>query len=391
MKKMTTIVLGLAFILQFVSCDKNKNKTEQPTFTANSASKYEGNALGSIKFDVKLSAEYTDVVTVKYATADNAANAGEDYVAASGTLTFAVGETTKSIEIEIKGDSLKEPDEDFLIIFSAPSNCTLTTESITGTIRNDDDFIEIPEDGYITPEAYAGYTKVWSDEFNGTSVDNSAWTFETGNSGWGNNELQYYTQGNNVSLNSGKLVIEARKENFGGAEYTSTRMVTAGKKEFQFGRIDIRAKLPKGQGIWPALWMLGSNISTISWPACGEIDIMELVGHEPKSVHGTVHFGPNNANHVYVGNAYTLTNGEDFSDKFHVFSLVWKTNSIKFYMDDIEYFTVSPTTTGSNNYPFNQAFFFIFNIAVGGQWPGNPDATTVFPQYMYVDYVRVFQ
>lgn len=391
MKKMTTIVLGFALILQLISCDKNKNKAEQPNFTANDAAKYEGNGSGTLKFDVKLSAEYTDVVTVKYKTVNNAATAGEDYVAQTGTLTFAVGETTKSIEVELLGDSIKEPDEDFLIEFSEATNCVLKTEEVRGTLRNDDDFLEIPEDGYTTPEAYAGYTKVWADEFNGSSVDNSAWTFETGNSGWGNNELQFYTNGLNVNVNSGKLIIEARKENYGGAEYTSTRMITAGKKEFQFGRIDIRAKLPKGQGIWPALWMLGSNISTVGWPACGEIDIMELVGHEPNNVHGTVHFGANTANHVYVGNDYNLTNGEDFSDKFHVFSIIWKTNSIKFYVDDIEYFAVSPTTTGSQNYPFNQAFFFIFNIAVGGQWPGNPDATTVFPQYMYVDYVRVFQ
>ncbi|MBC7775173.1 MAG: family 16 glycosylhydrolase, partial [Phycisphaerae bacterium] len=189
-----------------------------------------------------------------------------------GELLFLAGETEKNIVVQLKGDAVLEPDEKFVVLLLNPINATLARDRATATLRNDDadNPFNIPATGYSTPETYTGKTLVWRDEFNGTSLDLNAWTFETGAGGWGNNELQYYRP-ENTFFSAGNLIIEARKENFGGSAYTSSRLQTKGKKEFKFGRIDLRAALPEGQGIWPALWMLGGNISSVNWPACGEI------------------------------------------------------------------------------------------------------------------------
>jgi beta-glucanase (GH16 family) len=258
----------------------------------------------------------------------------------------------------------------------------MDTVEITGVTLND---------GYSTPTSYGGYNLAWADEFSGDALDLSSWGFDVGNGsgGWGNNESQYYTSGTaNCVVANGKLTITAKKESQGGYNYTSARILTKGKREFQYGRIDIRARLPKGQGIWPALWMLGSNFSSVGWPNCGELDIMELVGHQPNRVHGTAHFG-NQPPSTQRTASYGLSSGT-FSDAYHVFTLKWENNLVEWYVDDVKFHTLTPGNTGGI-YPFNQKFFFIFNIAVGGNWPGYPDATTVFPQQMDVDYVRVFQ
>lgn len=247
------------------------------------------------------------------------------------------------------------------------------------------------ENGYKTPESYAGYNLVWADEFNGNSLDLSSWTYEVGRGewGWGNNELQYYHDGEkNAVVEGGKLTITAKQESAGDAAYTSARLITRGKKEFQYGRIDIRARLPKGQGLWPALWMLGSNIGSVSWPACGEIDIMEAVGHKPTEVFGTAHWGTSVPS-TFNSKKYRLPAG-DFTDSFNVFSINWEKDKIEWFVNDVKYHTITPVNTGSI-YPFNNTFFFIFNIAVGGNLPGSPDASTRFPQTMEIDYIRVFQ
>lgn len=239
-------------------------------------------------------------------------------------------------------------------------------------------------------QAPPGYRLIWSDEFNGATIDPSNWGFDIGGSGWGNNELQYYTnRPENAFLSNGNLVIEARKESYEGRNYTSARLLTKGKRDFLFGRIDIRAKLPKGQGIWPALWSLGKNIDQVGWPACGEMDILELLGHEPNKMYSTVHWAPPGGGATNLPANYVLPSG-DFTQDFHLFSMVWERDIIKFYVDDILITTVTRANI-TGNYPFNDPFFLIFNVAVGGFWPGNPDATTTFPQRMYVDYVRVFQ
>lgn len=249
----------------------------------------------------------------------------------------------------------------------------------------------IPTGGYTTPMSYPGYTLVWNDEFEGTALS-SDWTYEigTGNSGWGNNELQYYRQ-ENVEVSDGYLKITAKDEAFNQSQYTSGRIITKGRQSFLRGRIDIRAAVPFGQGIWPALWMLGDNFDSIGWPACGEIDIMELVGgagNRDKTVHGTVHWS-NNGSHAEFGNSNTLSGDVKFAENFHVFSIIWDENAIRWLRDDIEFGVID--ITSSELTEFHAPFFFIFNVAVGGNWPGSPDATTIFPQTMAVDYVRVFQ
>lgn len=249
-----------------------------------------------------------------------------------------------------------------------------------------------PEDGYSTPLYYEGYELVWHDEFQGNTINPDYWVFETGNGcphlcGWGNNESQYYLP-QNAWVSDGILTIEARRENIEGFQYTSTRMKTQGKKSFRYGRIDIRALLPKGQGIWPALWMLGNDITSVGWPSCGEIDIMEMIGGSGREnqIHGTLHW--NNQGHVHTGGSYTLPTGT-FADEYHVFSIIWDQTSIKWLVNDIPYHEIN--ITPSHMTEFHQEFFFIFNVAVGGNWPGYPDGTTVFPQQMKVDYIRVFQ
>ncbi len=233
---------------------------------------------------------------------------------------------------------------------------------------------------------------VWSDEFNGTSVNTNDWTFETGASGWGNNELQNYTDGDNVSFSDGKLIITAKKvdENQVAGSYTSTRIITKGKKEFTYGKMEIRAKLPSGKGIWPAIWMLGGDISTIGWPACGEIDIMEYVGYQPNTVHATVHTNAGSGGNG-DGNSKTLETAEE---EFHIYGLLWTEKEMVFYTDDPENVThtYNPTDKNDNNWPFYKPQFFILNIAVGGNWGGVQGIdNSIFPQTMEIDYVRVYQ
>jgi len=255
----------------------------------------------------------------------------------------------------------------------------------------------ISDVGYSTPLSYPNLTLVWNDEFSGVELDASNWTHETGNGayGWGNNELQSY-QAANTLVNGGYLVIKAKNEVASAFNYTSSRIITKGKREFKYGRVDIRAILPKGQGIWPALWMLGSNINDpgVGWPKCGEIDIMELIGGSGTGagrndkIYGTVHWD-NAGNYASYGGNTSLSTGKIFADEFHVFSIVWNDTTIKWYLDDVQFHVIDITPAELSE--FKEKFFFIFNVAVGGNWPGSPDGTTVFPQRMVVDYIRVFQ
>jgi hypothetical protein len=271
---------------------------------------------------------------------------------------------------------------------------------VSGRYLREDIPVQIEDDnpitvdqGYTTPLQYAGYQLVWNDEFDSNNLNSANWVFEIGDGcpnlcGWGNNELQFY-RSQNAWVEGGVLTIEARQESVQNRQYTSTRIKTQGKRSFQYGRVDIRALLPKGQGMWPALWMLGDNIQTIGWPKCGEIDIMELIGGGPgkdNRVHGTLHW--DNNGHVYTGGGYTLPSGT-FADAYHVFSIIWDAQSIKWFVNDVKFHEIDITPAHMNE--FHEKFFFIFNIAVGGSWPGSPDNTTRFPQQMKVDYVRVFQ
>lgn len=388
------LLAGCLAFMVVVGCDSAANPVPQtPKLVIQDVTGFEGNAQTApvFRFKVYLQPAQNQAVTVQYRTEDGSATAGNDYTAQQGTLRFEAQQQEQTIEVPVLGDSYKEPEESFKVILSAATGATIETGTSIGTIRNDDTELPNDSEGYLTPEYYAGYQMVWQDEFSGTTLDETSWNREEGGSGWGNAELQHYTKRtDNAYLANGKLVIEAKKENYGGNAYTSARITTAGKREFAFGRVDIRAKLPKGQGIWPALWMLGYDISTIGWPASGEIDIMELLGHEPAKVYGTAHWG-NQGDGVsqHITNATTLSQG-DFSQQYHVFSLVWQQNRMTWYVDDVAYATITNAQV-SGNYPFNKAYFFIMNVAVGGNWPGAPNASTVFPQQMQVDYIRVFQ
>ena len=245
------------------------------------------------------------------------------------------------------------------------------------------------------PPVAAGWRLVWSDEFqqpDGSAPDAAKWGYEKGGNGWGNNELEYYTsRTNNVRIENQQLVIEARREDFRGRKFTSARLVTKGKGSWTFGRIEARIKIPRGQGIWPAFWMLGANIGTAGWPACGEIDIMENIGKEPGTVHGTIH-GPGYSGSKGIGGPVTLPDGVAVADDFHVFAVECQPARITWFMDGKAYFSVTPAQLPKDTrWVFDQPKFVLLNLAIGGGWPGYPDQKTIFPQRMVVDYVQILE
>lgn len=397
-----SLVLYLALVFIF-SCSKGDTPslapppiTVIPELTIYDVSQVITLTGSTMRFYVYSNKATTNAVSVDYNFVDGTAVSPKDYLATSGTLTIAANETQGTIDVQIKGDptNLRIASLQFSINLFSPKLCTLVNTSAKGTITNEDGtYLPIDNTGYSTPLTYPGYVLAWSDEFSGANLDLNVWNQEIGNGsgGWGNNELEYYTNSlKNTFLSNGNLIIEARKESVGAFNYSSGRMTTQNKKVFKYGRIDIRAKLPVSKGIWPALWMLGANINTAGWPACGEIDIMELVGAYPSRVTGTIHWKSAAGSWTYQGANYNLASG-DFSQKFHVFSVVWIKDSIKWYVDDNLFLTKTVADLGGANNPFNLDQFFLFNVAVGGNWPGSPDNTTVFPQRMFVDYVRVFQ
>ncbi|GHO43190.1 hypothetical protein KSX_13530 [Ktedonospora formicarum] len=254
----------------------------------------------------------------------------------------------------------------------------------------------------VTPPPTSGWNMIWNDEFNsasGTAPDANKWSPAVGGGGWGNQELEYYTNNNNAKQDgSGNLVIEARKENsanyqcwYGTCQYTSARLITQHKFEFTHGRVEARIKIPYGQGIWPSIWMMGNDIDTAGWPNNGEIDIFENIGREPGMVHGTVH-GPGYSGANGIGGAYTLPGGARVADDYHLFAVEWTTNQIDFFLDGTKYFTVTRATVEQHGkWVYDHPFYLLLNVAVGGTWPGNPDGSSTYPQKMSVDYVRVYQ
>lgn len=233
----------------------------------------------------------------------------------------------------------------------------------------------------------------WSDEFSGAAgqkPDPSKWTYDLGAGHWGNKELETYTdQRDNVSLDGGgHLVIRAIKEADG--RFMSARLKTKGLFSFTYGRVEARMKLPRGQGMWPAFWMLGDNISKVGWPACGEVDVMESLGREPSIVHGTVH-GPGYSGKLGISAQYTLPGVPELANDFHVYAADWTPDSIEFSIDGHVYATVKPSSLPAGTpWVYDHPFFLLLNLAVGGAWPGNPDSSTSFPQEFTIDYVRVY-
>jgi len=233
---------------------------------------------------------------------------------------------------------------------------------------------------------------VWSDEFDYTGLPNTQkWSYDVGGSGWGNNELQYYTENRteNARVENGTLIIEARKESFGGMNYTSARLVTRNKGDWKYARIEVRAKVAGGRGTWPAIWMLPTYWEYGSWPASGEIDIMEYVGYDPTKIHGTVHTQAfNHSIGTQVGTSYPLSDAET---NFHVYTLDWSETKIDLYVDENKYFTFNSSSEWEK-WPFNKTFHLLLNVAIGGNWGGAQGVDdNIFPTRMVVDYVRVYQ
>lgn len=355
----------LLFIFLFVFCDKNENPVNNGdpsdlTISVDSVNYETGTVM--IQASAKNTVRYQLFIGNAGTPADSNETGYFEY-------TFGPGEGQYEITVRAYGESGR--------YIKAISVITIGK------------YEELPvplDSGYFSPTSYDGYTLVWQDEFDGNSVNADYWTFETGGE-WSNNELQYY-RSENAWVGDGTLTIEARKEDYGGHEYTSARMITQNKKIFKYGRVDIRAVLPEGQGLWPALWTLGNDIGSVGWPACGEMDIMEMIGGSgrEKTVYSTMHWEDNG--HASYGLSYTAS-GKNFHEKYHVFSIIWDETQIRSFVDNHQYFVIDITPATLSE--FHKNHFFIFNVAVGGNWPGYPNSTTVFPQQMKVDYIRVFQ
>jgi beta-glucanase (GH16 family) len=252
--------------------------------------------------------------------------------------------------------------------------------------------VTLPAD---SPTVSGARKLIWSDEFNKAGLpDSTKWGYEVGGNGWGNNERQFYTsrRPENARVQNGKLIIEARKEAYQGRDYTSARLLTRGKGEWKHGRIEALAKLPKGVGTWPAVWMLGSDVAKVGWPKGGEIDIMEHVGFDEGVVHGTIHSEAyNHVKKTEKGGAITIKNA---TTDFHLYAIEWTADRIDFFVDDQKYYTVEKSVLGGSEsqWPFEQPFYLILNVAVGGNWGGQKGVDeTIWPQRMEVDYVRVYQ
>ena len=401
--KKITILLPLAFSLLCFSCRKNEQTltpipAEAPKILVGDLSVPEGDEQHFVQLEVKISGERKEAVSLSFETRDGTAEAENDYVPAWGTLAFPVGnhDTSQTIAVKILTNKFAEEDEYFEVRFFDIKNAEPAEALSTITLLNDDE----PHDtfpGYTTPLEYPGMTLAWHDEFD-VVFANGNWTHATGTGcpnlcGWGNNELQYYRP-ENTTVDNGLLTITAKEENYSGSDYTSSRILSKDKFEFKFGRVDIRAKLPKGKGIWPALWMLGANRDDVGWPACGEVDIMELRGSLPRKICGTVHYQNASGNHQNTyPDCHVLLDGTTYNDLFHVFSIVWDAERMTWYLDDQKFNEelFSNLNLGSKPNPFLQEFYFLLNVAAGGNYDGDPDGTTEFPQKMEVDYIRVFQ
>jgi beta-glucanase (GH16 family) len=253
-----------------------------------------------------------------------------------------------------------------------------------------------PPDGGEPPDSGV-WTVVWEDNFDGTALDESRWSVQTGDGcdvnlcGWGNNELQWY-QADNLTVADGLLTITARRESMGGKNYTSARIRSYRKGDWTYAKVEFRARMPRGRGMWPAIWMLPTDNYYGVWAASGEIDIVELLGHEPNKVLGTLHYGGTFPGNQNSGSHYTLDQGT-FADDFHTFAMEWEEGEIRWYVDGELYQTQTFWFTSGGTFPapFDRRFHLLINLAVGGNLPGNPDAGTQFPQELVVDWIKVYQ
>lgn len=331
--------------------------------------------------------------TISYYTEHVSAD-GDDYNSISEDdaqiVNFSVGERTKNITITINGDEEFESDEEFIVKLTSANGFRLKSDAKEAVVKiTNDEICEGNCEGYLSPENYAGYELVWSDEFSEVNIDTDKWQWEVNGDGGGNGEEQYYTDRDiNSYIEDGKLVLFAQREQYQDHEYTSARLNSSGKFSFQYGRIDFRAKVASGTGAWPALWMLGDNFWDEGWPYCGEIDIMEHVGYDAQGLHVNAYFGDQSGGKGDHHGYHRIN--EPWSDRYHIYSIEWNENGISYLVDNNEVHSLDHSNVGNYTYPFDQSFFIIMNIALGGGFGGtindNLQNTT-----MKVDYVRVFQ
>jgi beta-glucanase (GH16 family) len=352
-----------------MSCKDNGTEKNPQLLFSEEITVSEDDPDGNVSIPVYLSGEPDQEVSFDYIMVDSTAVTGRDYGGVtSGKITFGRGQLTAEIPFKVLSDTTVKQDVYLNLRFSNPVNARLNKSSMKIRIFNVD-FSKL----------------VWFEGFDASVLNASYWNYETGGGGWGNNELQTYSSSaSNVHIDSGYLHISAL--NPSANTYTSGRINTHGRKDFTYFRADIRARLPEGKGIWPAVWTLGTNYSQIGWPRCGEIDIMELLGQQPDVSYGAVHF--DSGGHTSRTGNFTLTTGK-FSTGFHIFSIIWTPNQLRWLVDNHEFFRLNRSEIQS--FPFDLPQFFILNVAVGGNWPGSPDQTTVFPQHMFVDYIKVYQ
>jgi len=254
----------------------------------------------------------------------------------------------------------------------------------------------------MPPAPPIGYKLIWSDEFNGpdgSAPDKKKWAYDigVGENGWANQELEYYTNHKkNAYIKNGNLVITARREKTKAPDattrqYTSARLKTLGLFSQTYGRFEARMKIPKGQGMWPAFWMMGDDVDKVGWPTCGEIDVMENIGKEPATVHGSLHGPSSTGSTSDATKILSLPAGQNLADDFHIYAVEWEPGTVRFYLDSTLYATFDQSQwLAGGKWVFDHPFFLLLNVAVGGDWPGPPDNTTKFPQRMLVDYVRVY-
>ena len=392
-------IFFFCMVCLFPGCKKSNSSTMTvvPFITIERVTNAEGNSgTTAFNFTVKLNKPTTGSVSVSFSVTAGMAKEGTDYNLPSALfIPFNAGEIQKSITVNVIGDDTKEADEDFTVTLTNPSGATILSGTARGIITNDDTKVPFTTVGFSTPAAYPGMILTWADEFSGTALNTNNWSYDIGDGcpsicGWGNNELQYYTNSpDNVFVQDGCLIIESKKQTIGGKEYSSGRIKTDGKQSFKFGRIDIRAISPSGRGIWPALWMMPQNNVYGTWPNSGEIDLMEVKGHDMKTAYQTVHYGPGPPS-TFTSKTFTLTKG-NFNDSFYVYSMIWTIDTMRLLINNVEVNKVTAADLAGRIYPFNEKFFFILCTAVGGNFPGAPDATSTYPQWLIVDYVRVFQ
>jgi hypothetical protein len=358
-----------------------------PAVTIDGVSDYRQTVDTDFEFKINIPHASTSDISVNYVTTDGTAMAGVDFVFTSGVAVIPAGSLSTVVKVMVKADSLRRDFQFFNLELSHPVNCTIAGGQAIGKIENGD-LLFFPVDGAGYRTADSDIAPVWSDEFNGKNVDPGNWSFDTGDTGWGNHELQLYTdRTQNVFVSSGNLIIEARKESsYGGyGTFTSARLTTRGKKNFKYGKIEIRAKVPCVEGFMSSLWMLGSNVGSEGWPRCGEIAMMQLP-HSENVVYNTLRWGDSaNVTHQH-GTNHSL--GVVSENTFHVFTMTWNASSIAMYIDDEMTFY---SATDDETLPFNKDFFFNVSLAVGGDWPGPPTESTQFPQRLVVDYIRVYQ